>query len=82
MAGLDSDLRHWRFVYQSLENMQSKLIDIKGTLHIFHNEVLTVFEEIEKILGSIEETEITETLWNFSEYNRVIEKVNELKELF
>lgn len=49
MAGLDSDVRHWRFVYQSLENMQSKLIDIKGTLHIFHNEVLTVFEEIEKI---------------------------------
>lgn len=38
------------------------------------------FEEIEKILGSIEETEITETLWNFSEYNRVIEKVNELIE--
>ena len=49
MAGLDSDVRHWRFVYQSLENMQSKLIDIKGTLHIFHNEVLTVFKEIEKI---------------------------------
>lgn len=38
------------------------------------------FDEIEKSLGSIEETEITETLWNFSEYNQVIEKINELIE--
>jgi len=38
------------------------------------------FHEIENNLGHIEETEMTETLWNFSEYHQVIEKVNELIE--
>ena len=48
MAGPDSDVRHWRFVYQSLQNMQEKLTDVNGALYIFHNEVLTVLEAIEK----------------------------------
>ena len=48
MAGPDSDVRHWRFVYQSLQNMQEKLTDVNGVLYIFHNEVLTVLEAIEK----------------------------------
>lgn len=38
------------------------------------------FDEIEASLGNIEESEITETLWNLSEYDQVIEKVNELIE--
>ncbi|WP_034552289.1 TrmB family transcriptional regulator [Carnobacterium funditum] len=38
------------------------------------------FNEIENNLGNIEESEMTETLWNFSDYNQVIEKVNELIE--
>ena len=49
MASPDSDVRHWRFVYQSLQNMQEKLTDVNGTLYIFHNEVLIVLKEIEKI---------------------------------
>ena len=49
MAGADSDVRHWRFVYQSLQDMQYKLSDIDGSLYIFYNEVLNVFTEIEKI---------------------------------
>ena len=48
MAGIDSDIRHWRFVFQSLEDMQTKLNDINGRLYIFYNEVLNVFTEIEK----------------------------------
>ena len=48
MAGPDSDVRHWRFVYQSLQNMQEKLTDVNGSLYIFHNEVLTVLAVIEK----------------------------------
>ena len=48
MAGPDSDVRHWRFVYQSLQNMQEKLTDVNGALFIFHNEVLTVLEALEK----------------------------------
>ena len=49
MAGADSDVRHWRFVYQSLQDMQHKLSDIDGSLYIFYNEVLNVFTEIEKM---------------------------------
>ncbi len=49
MAGEDSDIRHWRFVYQSLQDMQLKLTDINGSLYIFYNEVLSVFTEIEKM---------------------------------
>ena len=48
MAGADSDVRHWRFVYQSLQNMQEKLTEVRGTLHIFHSEVLTILSAIEK----------------------------------
>ena len=47
MAGPDSDVRHWRFAYQSLQNMQEKLTDANGSLYIFHNEVLTVLAAIE-----------------------------------
>ena len=48
MGGADSDTRHWRFIYQSLQDMQSKLTDIDGRLYIFYNEVLHVLTEIEK----------------------------------
>ncbi len=48
MAGPDSDVRHWRFVHQSLQNMQEKLTDVNGSLYIFHNEVQTVLAVIEK----------------------------------
>lgn len=40
--------RHWRFVYQSLQNMQEKLTEVNGSLYIFHNELLTVLAAIEK----------------------------------
>ncbi len=42
----DSDVRHWRFVYQSLEQMQSKLIDLNTKIYIFHAEALSVFERL------------------------------------
>ena len=44
----DSDFRHWRFVYESLSDMQSKLNQLNTTLHIFHQEVITVFNELSK----------------------------------
>lgn len=50
MAGPDSDVRHWRFVYQGLQNMQEKLTDVNSSLYIFQNEVLTVLAAIEKAL--------------------------------
>lgn len=42
----DSDVRHWRFVYESLQAMQTKLHDVSATVYFFHNEVRAVFEEI------------------------------------
>lgn len=42
----DSDVRHWRFVYESLQNMQSKLTPIHAQLYIFYNEVVPVFEAL------------------------------------
>jgi len=34
----DSDVRHWRFVYQSLTDMQIKLESLDSKIAIFHNE--------------------------------------------
>jgi deoxyribodipyrimidine photo-lyase len=42
----DSDVRHWRFVHQSLEEMQYKLADLNSQVYIFHDEVKTVFEKL------------------------------------
>ena len=42
----DSDVRHWRFVYESLQEMQIKLKTIGAEIYIFHNEVRTVFEQL------------------------------------
>ena len=42
----DSDVRHWRFVYESLVEMQGRLEDRKGQLYIFHAEVLPVFHAL------------------------------------
>ena len=45
----DSDVRHWRFVYESLSDMQSKLDISSSKIYFFHNEVKTVFEQLIKI---------------------------------
>ena len=44
----DSDIRHWRFVYQSLSDMQLKLEGLNSKIAIFHNEALFVLTEIAK----------------------------------
>jgi len=44
----DSDTRHWRFVYQSLSDMQKQLEAFGGRIYVFHNEVKAVFEWISK----------------------------------
>jgi deoxyribodipyrimidine photo-lyase len=44
----DSDVRHWRFIYESILDLQSKLNPINRTFYYFHNEVQTVFSELVK----------------------------------
>jgi deoxyribodipyrimidine photo-lyase len=40
MSAHDSDIRHWRFVYQSLKEMQAKLAELKTEIYIFHLDLL------------------------------------------
>ena len=42
----DSDVRHWRFIYESIQEMQSKLTEVATQVYFFHNEVQTVFKEL------------------------------------
>ncbi len=44
----DSDVRHWRFVYESLLDMQIKLVDCNTQIYIFHSEALLVFEKLKQ----------------------------------
>jgi len=44
MAYDDSDVRHWRFVYESLKDMNAKLQPLGAQVTIFHREVVPVFE--------------------------------------
>lgn len=47
MSAPDSDVRHWRFVYQSLMDMQNKLKGIHSEIYIFHQKVETVLKAIQ-----------------------------------
>jgi deoxyribodipyrimidine photo-lyase len=44
MAHHDSDVRHWRFVFESLKEMNERLKTTKTQIYIFHNEAKDVFE--------------------------------------
>lgn len=48
MKAEDSDLRHWQFIYQSLQDMQKKLDVLESTLYIAHNSVLNVLEVLSR----------------------------------
>jgi deoxyribodipyrimidine photo-lyase len=48
MSNDDSDVRHWRFIYESVKEMQTKLNSIEAEIYFFHNEVQPVFEELLK----------------------------------
>jgi len=42
----DSDVRHWRFVYESLQDMQNQLLQHKTRIYIFHQEIDYVMHEL------------------------------------
>jgi deoxyribodipyrimidine photo-lyase len=42
----DSDVRHWRFVYESLHCMNEKLKPFNAEIFVFHNETSAVFEKL------------------------------------
>jgi deoxyribodipyrimidine photo-lyase len=43
----DSDVRHWRFIYESVQDLQTKLNPTNSKLY-FHSEVQPVFAELLK----------------------------------
>ena len=42
----DSDVRHWRFIYESILDLQSKLQVSQSKIYFFHSEVQSVFKEL------------------------------------
>lgn len=44
----DADARHWRFIYESIQNLQKKLNTSNTKIYFFHSEVETVFSELVK----------------------------------
>ncbi|MDX6183654.1 deoxyribodipyrimidine photo-lyase [Flavobacterium sp. Fl-77] len=44
----DSDLRHWRFVYESLNYLQQSFDKASAKIHVFHQEAGFVLEELSK----------------------------------
>ncbi|MBA4319823.1 MAG: deoxyribodipyrimidine photolyase [Flavobacterium sp.] len=42
----DADARHWRFIYESIQDLQKKLNASNTKIYFFHNEVETVFSEL------------------------------------
>ena len=49
MAYADSDTRHWRFIYESLTELNSKLSKQDARIYIFQNEVQLVFEKLMEV---------------------------------
>nr|WP_315152893.1 deoxyribodipyrimidine photo-lyase [uncultured Flavobacterium sp.] len=45
----DSDVRHWRFVHESIQDLQQKLKTVNSQIHVFHQETPTVFKAIQAI---------------------------------
>jgi deoxyribodipyrimidine photo-lyase len=42
----DSDVRHWRFVYESIQDLNKKLQPFNSKIYFFHDEVKNVFSEL------------------------------------
>jgi deoxyribodipyrimidine photo-lyase len=53
MNSPQSDDRHWRFVRQSVDDINTKLEAFNSKLHLLHREVLDVFEEIHDRYGIV-----------------------------
>lgn len=44
----DADVRHWRFIYESIQELQNKLYPSNNNFYYFHNEAEFIFSEIFK----------------------------------
>jgi deoxyribodipyrimidine photo-lyase len=46
MAHMDSDVRHWRFVHESLQDLNKKLLEHNAQIYIFHREAADIFRSL------------------------------------
>ena len=46
MAYDDSDVRHWRFVYESIKDLNERLKVKHAQIYVFHQEATIVFEKL------------------------------------
>lgn len=46
VAAPQSDLRHWRFVWESLEDLNARLKSFQASVAVFYSEALDVFEKL------------------------------------
>ncbi len=46
MSNHDSDVRHWRFIYESIQDMNATLKPFGHEVQFFHDEVITVFDSL------------------------------------
>ncbi len=46
MSYADADVRHWRFVHESIQDLQNKLNAYNAQLYVFHAEVRAVFSQL------------------------------------
>ncbi len=44
----DSDIRHWRFVYESIMDLNKKLEKFNTQIHVFQKKVKPIFEQLSK----------------------------------
>ncbi|WP_114751807.1 cryptochrome/deoxyribodipyrimidine photo-lyase family protein [Pleomorphovibrio marinus] len=44
-----SDARHWRFIWQSLKEMNEKLLPYKGRVHLVCEEAVSFFEKLKEV---------------------------------
>jgi deoxyribodipyrimidine photo-lyase len=45
----DSDERHWRFIYESLQDLQHQFKNFNSKIYIFHREAIKVFADLSSI---------------------------------
>jgi deoxyribodipyrimidine photo-lyase len=68
----DSDARHWRFIYQSIEDLNKKLEPSNSKIYFFHKEVIAVLSELIKTY-TIKTVFSHQEIGNKITYNRDIE---------
>ena len=46
MQSEDSDERQWRFIYESLQDLQHQFLKSNSKIYIFHKEAIQVFNDL------------------------------------